>query len=180
MLLSHGDLGCEPLQEGILPSRIRITGNTIVDACQTYVSKAFAQSRILHEIGLKDQFGLVTIHRKENVDSAERISAVIDVLSELDDIDLVFPIHPRTQKRLEKSVLWQRTIRSPHLFVCKPLGYLDFLRLLTSSAVVLTDSGGVQEEALTLRVPCLTLRENTEKRETVIAGGNRLVGTQKE
>jgi UDP-N-acetylglucosamine 2-epimerase (non-hydrolysing) len=71
-------------------------------------------------------------------------------------------------------------VRSPHLIVCNPLGYLDFLRILTSSAVVLTDSGGVQEEALTLRVPCLTLRENTERPETVLARGNKLVGTQPE
>jgi len=164
--------------EGVLPNRIRITGNTIVDACQKYLPKAFTKSNILREIGLSDRFGLVTIHRRENVDNPEKLSRIIDALCGLDEIDLVFPIHPRTQKRLAKSVSWQRTSTAPNLILSSPLGYLDFLRLLASSTLVLTDSGGVQEEALTLRVPCLTLRENTERPETVIAGGNRLVGTE--
>ncbi|MGD0549622.1 MAG: UDP-N-acetylglucosamine 2-epimerase (non-hydrolyzing) [Candidatus Bathyarchaeia archaeon] len=167
-------------REGILPHRVRITGNTVVDACQKYVAKSFSRSNILSELGLKDRFGLVTIHRKENVDNFERLSRVVEALCGLDQIDLVFPIHPRTKRRLAKSMLWQRMVRSPHIVLCEPLGYFDFLRLLASSVVVLTDSGGVQEEALTLRVPCLTIRENTERPETVMAGGNTLVGTRKE
>jgi len=167
-------------REGILPDRIHITGNTIVDACKKHLTVAFAKSNILNEFGLNGRFGLVTVHRKENVDSAERLSQIIDALCALDELDLVFTIHPRTQRRLDKSLLWQRVVRSPHIIPSKPLGYLDFLKLLMSSLMVLTDSGGVQEEALTLRVPCLTLRENTERPETVIAGGNKLVGTRKE
>jgi len=167
-------------REGILPQRIRITGNTIVDACQMYLPEAVKKSHILEELGVKDRFGLVTVHRKENVDDLEKLSKIIDCVCEVDGINLVFPIHPRAQKQLEKSVMWPRMLRSPKLILCPPLGYLDFLKLLVSSALILTDSGGVQEEALSLGVPCLTLRENTERPETVIAGGNRLVGTQKE
>lgn len=167
------------LREGIPPDRIFITGNTIVDVCRTQIAKAREQSQILERLGLgeRDSHVLVTAHRQENVDNPSRLERIVRALSKLKDLTIIYPVHPRTLDRLKRFKLLKTLLQNPHIKLIKPLSYLDFLRVLETSRIVLTDSGGVQEEALVLGVPCLTLRYSTERPETVEAGGNTLVGT---
>jgi UDP-N-acetylglucosamine 2-epimerase (non-hydrolysing) len=120
------------------------------------------------------------MHRAENVDIKERVINIIDALKELDDMNIIFPIHPRTKNTLENFGLFDELNNMDHVHIIKPLGYLDFLLLTSKSTLILTDSGGLQEEAITLDVPALTLRYNTERPETVTAGGNILVGSDKD
>ncbi len=114
------------------------------------------------------------------MDVKERVVNIIDALKELDDMNVIFPIHPRTKNTLEKFGLFNELNNLEHVHIIKPLGYLDFLQLTSASTLILTDSGGLQEEAITLSVPALTLRYNTERPETVTAGGNILVGSNKD
>ena len=122
----------------------------------------------------------LTMHRAENVDVKERVENIIDALKELNEMNVIFPIHPRTKNMLEKFGLFNELNNLKHIHIVKPIGYLDFLLLTSKSTLILTDSGGLQEEAITLNVPALTLRYNTERPETVTAGGNILVGSNKE
>jgi len=170
------------VNEGISPDKIFITGNTIVDACLQHIKIAKNKSRIIEKLGLsKDQvFATVTVHRPENVDNIKSLKKIVQILLSINNCILVFPIHPRTKKRLIKFNLLKELENADNLFLSEPLGYLDFLRLLSESAFVLTDSGGIQEEALTLRTPCITLRDNTERYETLEVGANSLVGLDKE
>ena len=115
----------------------------------------------------------LTMHRAENVDDKERLINIISSLKELKDMNIIFPIHPRTKKTLENFNLFDELNELEHVHIIKPLGYLDFLILTSHSTLILTDSGGLQEEAITLDVPVLTLRYNTERPETVSAGGNK-------
>jgi UDP-N-acetylglucosamine 2-epimerase (non-hydrolysing) len=118
------------------------------------------------------------MHRAENVDNPERLGNIIEALLHLEDITVIFPIHPRTVKVLKKFGFYNKLENAPHIKLTKPLGYLDFLLLLSKSKFIMTDSGGLQEEAITLNIPCMTLRYNTERPETVKAGGNILVGAE--
>lgn len=170
------------LHEGVPPHKIFITGNTIVDACQQHLEIACQKSEILEHFGLNtdQRFAIVTVHRPENVDSRPKLKQIITILRSLKDVKLIFPIHPRTRKMLEKFELIKELEDANNIVLSKPIGYLDFLKLLSKSAFVLTDSGGIQEEAVTLKIPCLTLRNNTERPETVRMGANRLVGLNNE
>ena len=167
------------LFENINPHVIYVTGNTIVDACNRHLEIAENESNILNELQVTDDILILTIHRAENVDDAKRLKNIVDALIELDDITVIFPIHPRTVKTLKKFGFYNTLENASHIKLIKPLGYLDFLLLLSKSKFVMTDSGGLQEEAITLNIPCITLRYNTERPETVKAGGNILVGTDK-
>jgi len=164
------------LFEGACPDNIIITGNTIVDACLRNLEIAKRKSKINFS---SDKIITLTMHRAENVDNKTRLKSIIYALLELDEFLIVFPVHPRTRKNLEKFHLYEPLAKAEHIKLVKPLGYLDFLLLLSNSYAVLTDSGGLQEEAITLNIPCLTLRYNTERPETVEAGGNILVGADK-
>jgi len=157
------------LHEGILPQKIFVTGNTIVDACIQNIEIARRKSNILDHFNLKDgkPFGLVTFHRPENVDNKNNLGQIVKILVSINECNLIFPIHPRTEKMLEKFNLLRELEADDKIILSKPLGYLDFIRLLSESSFVITDSGGIQEEALTFKIPCLTLRENTERPETV-------------
>ena len=168
------------LFENINPHTIFITGNTIVDACIRHLKIAERKSNILNELGINGDILTLTLHRGENVDNPERLKNIVEALLELDDITVVFPIHPRTLKNLNKFGFYNKLESAPHIKLTKPIGYLDFLLLLSKSKFVMTDSGGLQEEAITLNVPCMTLRYNTERPETVKADGNILVGADKE
>jgi UDP-N-acetylglucosamine 2-epimerase (non-hydrolysing) len=160
--------------EGVEPERIHRVGNVMVDSLLQALPRA-RQRTVLADLGLvRDGFGLVTLHRPALVDEPARLVEMAGTLAEIaEDVRLVFPVHPRTRKMLghtgvrfdERSVL-----------LVDPLGYLDFLALEESAALVLTDSGGVQEETSVLGVRCLTLRENTERPVTVTGGTNTLVG----
>lgn len=166
------------LHEDVPPHTIFITGNTIVDACHQHLEIANRKSRIIDHLGLTADrpFALVTVHRSENVDNKPRLKQIVRILLSLSNCKLIFPVHPRTKKRLERFKLMSKLEVAENVVLSDPLGYLDFLNLLSKSAFVLTDSGGVQEEAITLKTPCLTLRYNTERPETVKVGANRLVG----
>jgi UDP-N-acetylglucosamine 2-epimerase (non-hydrolysing) len=168
------------LFENINPHEIYVTGNTIVDACNRHLKIAENESNILNELKIPDDILILTIHRAENVDDPKRLKNIVDALLELNNITVVFPVHPRTVKTLKKFKFYDKLEEAPHIKLIKPLGYLDFLLLISKSKFVMTDSGGLQEEAITLNIPCITLRYNTERPETVKAGGNVLVGTDKD
>ena len=168
------------LFDGISPKDIFITGNTVVDACIRNLEIAKKTSKIESKSYFGDNILTLTMHRAENVDNEERLQYIVDALMELKDLNVVFPAHPRTVKNLEMFGLLKKLENADHINLIKPIGYLDFLLLLSKSKFVMTDSGGIQEEAVTLDVPCITLRYNTERPETVKAGGNILVGSQKD
>ncbi len=173
------------LAEGISRKKLFITGNTVVDACFRHLDiakKTGIQEESLANLNIEDMDNILTLtmHRAENVDDKDRLINIIGALKELKDVNIIFPIHPRTKKTLENFNLFDELNELEHVHIIKPLGYLDFLVLTSYSTLILTDSGGLQEEAITLDVPVLTLRYNTERPETVTAGGNILVGADKE
>ncbi len=163
------------LREGIEEEKIFVTGNTIVDAVYQNLEIARRKSRIFDELALnKGEYAVVTAHRQENVDDPERLEKIVKILNSL-NLTAVFPMHPRTKKRLAENGY---SIENPNVKIIEPLGYLDFLLLLSEAMLVLTDSGGLQEETNILHVPCFTLRDNTERPETVAAGSNIVVGVE--
>lgn len=164
--------------EGMNHKSIHVTGNTIVDACKRNLDIAIKKSEVSDIIEFEKYIAL-TLHRAENVDNDERLKHIANSLINL-NYNIVFPLHPHTRKSLEKNGLYEKIANSSHIQITKPLGYLDFLYLLSNSQMILTDSGGVQEEAITLNIPCVTLRYNTERPETISAGGNVLAGTEEE
>lgn len=173
------------LAEGFSHKNLIITGNTVVDACFRHLEiarkKGFEEESLASlDIENMDNILTLTMHRAENVDVKERVINIIEALKELDQMNIIFPIHPRTKNTLENFGLFDELNEMEHVHIIKPLGYLDFLLLTSKSTLILTDSGGLQEEAITLDVPALTLRYNTERPETVTAGGNILVGSNKE
>ncbi|ASJ09023.1 UDP-N-acetyl glucosamine 2-epimerase [Thermococcus siculi] len=166
-------------REGITEN-VYVTGNTVVDAVLQNAKVAEKKSDVLERFGLRPKgYILITAHRAENTDSRENLERLVEILENL-PMKAIYPIHPRTRKRLQEFGLWERVSSIENLIVTKPLGYLDFLKLEKNAFAIMTDSGGIQEEAITLNVPCLTLRYNTERPETVEAGGNVLVGLEKE
>ena len=173
------------LAEGFSHENLIITGNTVVDACFRHVEiaekRGFEDESLAGlDIGNMDNILTLTMHRAENVDVKERVTSIIAALKELSDMNIIFPIHPRTKNTLVNFGLFDELNDLDHVYIIKPLGYLDFLLLTSKSTLILTDSGGLQEEAITLDVPALTLRYNTERPETVTAGGNILVGSDKD
>lgn len=169
------------LGEGAPGDRILVTGNTIVDSISKYIDVAESKSEILKELKVeKGGYFLVTLHREENVDDHARLMLILNGFKHLDsnyDEPLIYPIHPRTRRRISEYGL-ERLVKSiGKLVLVEPLGFLDFLMLEANANLVLTDSGGVQEESCYLRVPCVTLRESTERPETLEVGSNTLAGT---
>ncbi len=163
--------------EGIRSDKIFFTGNTIVDATLQNYEIAEKKSRILEKLKIKPkEYFLVTAHRAENVDEKEKLQGIIDglvLVRQYFKKEIIFPIHPRTINNLKRfGIAVDRNIR-----LIDPLGYLDFLKLEGNAMVIITDSGGLQEEASILKVPCVTIRDNTERPETIRAGINILAGT---
>ena len=163
------------LAEGVPAGRIHLVGNLMIDSLRRHLAQA-RESGALERLGVRPRtYGLVTLHRPSNVDDPERLADILGALETISrDLPLLFPVHPRTRARLEAGA---PRAASSRLELLEPLGYLDFLCLMAASAVVLTDSGGIQEETTVLGVPCLTLRENTERPVTIEQGTNRLAGT---
>jgi UDP-N-acetylglucosamine 2-epimerase (non-hydrolysing) len=164
------------LEEGIQEEKVHVTGNTVVDA--VYQNLEIAKKRECISPGLegltKGNYILVTAHRAENVDDKARLSGILRGLEGvhlMTGLPVVFPVHPRTEKMMREFSLSAEGI----MFV-KPVGYLEFLRLEAGARLVLTDSGGLQEESCILGVPCVTLRDNTERPETLDVGANVLAG----
>ncbi len=155
-------------KEGIPAEKIFRVGNVMIDSLVRLLPAALATSRD----GLPDRYALVTLHRPANVDDSARLRGILESLLEVNrDLAVIFPAHPRTRKRIADFGL-----NAGQLRVLDPLPYLDFLALQARATVVITDSGGIQEEATYLHVPCLTVRENTERPITVTMGTNVLVG----
>ncbi len=173
------------LADGISRKNIIVTGNTVVDACFRHLEiakKRGIEEETLSKLNIEsmDNILTLTMHRAENVDDEKRVTSIIEALKELTQMNIIFPIHPRTKHTLQEFGLFDELNDLEHVHIIKPIGYLDFLQLTSASTLVLTDSGGLQEEAITLDVPALTLRYNTERPETVTAGGNILVGSDKD
>ena len=155
---------------------VHMTGDVMADAL-LYAKEIAEKSKILDELGLKSKgYLLSTIHRQSNTDNQENLRSIVDAFCEIGGT-IVLPLHPRTEKSLKEYNLYDRLWGKVKLV--RPLGYPDFLKLLTNAGKVLTDSGGIQKEAYILGVPCITLRENTEWVETVADGWNVLVGIDK-
>ncbi len=163
------------LGEGITEARISVTGNTIVDAVNQNLELAKSKSNIVNELHLKPQhYFLVTLHRQENVDNPQRFAAILEGLDRLSSrsrLPVVYPIHPRSLKKMKDFSLTARSLK-----IIDPVDFLSFLMLESHAKLILTDSGGIQEEACILRVPCVTLRDNTERPETIEVGANILAG----
>jgi UDP-N-acetylglucosamine 2-epimerase (non-hydrolysing) len=169
--------GMEHLKrEGVPESRTFFVGNVMIDTLLAAREQAM-RSPILDELAVPARgYVLVTLHRPSNVDDPERLSALLRTIEEsAGELPLVFPVHPRTRARLAEAGLHPDERRWR---LVEPLGYLDFLKLTAQARVVLTDSGGVQEETTVLGVPCVTLRDNTERPVTISEGTNFLAGTQ--
>jgi UDP-N-acetylglucosamine 2-epimerase (non-hydrolysing) len=161
------------LAEGVPERKIHLVGNVMIDTLMRFRAKA-AASDILDRLEIvPGQYAVVTLHRPSNVDDAEKLSGYLSMLAALSArIPVVFPVHPRTRQRIAADAL-----EGSRIILTSPLSYLDFLRLMSEARLVLTDSGGIQEETTILGVRCLTMRENTERPITIEHGANKLVGT---
>lgn len=169
------------LREGTHLSRIARVGNVMVDSLEAHLPRAKAAGSPARLGVTPGDYTVVTLHRPSNVDSRTVLSGLTEALAEIGrDLPIVFPVHPRTRGRLEAFGLATRLAGIPGLRLCEPLGYLDFLGLTSQARLVLTDSGGLQEETTVLGIPCLTLRDNTERPITITEGTNALVGTDKD
>lgn len=163
------NLGNEGITEGV-----HNVGDVMMDALQYNIKIAEERSTILDDLDLSHQdFMVATVHRASNTDSIENLSSIVKAFCSV-NAHIVFPVHPRTKKYLMQYGLWDKLCE--HVNVISPVGYLDMLKLMSSSRKILTDSGGIQKEAYMLGVPCITMRENTEWVETVGDGWNVLVG----
>jgi len=167
--------------EGIPAERIRFVGNIMVDSLRKHLERA-KRSRIREELHLQDQdYAVLTLHRPSNVDDRRVFDRILQALEQIvTKVPVVFPVHPRTRKMIAEFGLADRIEATGRLRLIDPLGYLDFLNLYSKAKLVLTDSGGIQEETTVLGIPCLTLRENTERPITVEIGTNTIVGTDPE
>ncbi len=165
--------------EGVDASKIHYVGNVMIDTLERHREKAL-RSSILDDLGLNNgPYGVLTLHRPSNVDHHETFSGILDALETIQrDMTIVLPAHPRTVKNIEGIGLMDRIRQMGKLRLVDPLGYLDFLKLMAEARLVLTDSGGIQEETTILGVPCLTIRENTERPITITEGTNQLVGCE--
>ena len=168
------------LKEGIEKSKIFVTGNTVVDALFQSLKIAQKKSKILKKLKIeKKDFILTTVHRPDNTDSKLNLSNIIDALGEISlkyKMPIIWPIHPRTKKQIEHFNLSNRLKKIKDLILIEPVGFFDMLILQSKSKLIITDSGGIQEEACILKVPCVTLRYNTERPESVSVKANILAG----
>jgi len=169
--------GIDNLQrEGIDSAKVHFVGNVMIDTLLANRKKA-DKSDVLKQLRLsKGKYAAITLHRPSNVDDMTRFGEIIKAFETIEkEIKLVFPIHPRTRNNIKGTHLEKRAGAMSNLILLEPVGYLDFLCLMSNAAVVMTDSGGIQEETTILGVPCMTLRDNTERPVTITEGTNRLV-----
>jgi UDP-N-acetylglucosamine 2-epimerase (non-hydrolysing) len=163
-------------REGVDPSKIDFVGNIMIDSYEM-MRDAIRSDGTSRSMGLAGrQYGVVTLHRPSNVDDSHTLGLLVSQLREISSrLPLVFAVHPRTRSRLEQFGLLDTLVDCDGIRITEPLGYIQFMNLVSQSAAVVTDSGGVQEETTYLGIPCLTLRENTERPITVSSGSNRLI-----
>ena len=164
-------------KENVLKSKIYFTGNVMIDTLIDNLRSA-ERSNILTDLRLsKKEYYVLTLHRPSNVDRRKTLKGILDTLAKIaEGRNIVFPVHPRTKKMLEQFRLFNKIRENPVFVSTNPVGYLDFLKLVRYSRAVFTDSGGIQEETAYLKIPCITLRENTERPVTVKAGNNIIAG----
>lgn len=161
------------LSEGFHKDQVHLVGNVMIDTLLSNLERA-REREVAKGLGIEGEYGVVTLHRPSNVDDPAKLAALLDVLGDVaKEIPLVFSVHPRTRKALGAEPM-------PGITVTEPLGYLDFLDLQAGAKVVMTDSGGIQEETTALGIPCLTLRTSTERPITVSEGTNQVVGTDRD
>lgn len=163
-------------REGVPVDKIRFVGNVMIDSVAYYLPKA-ERSNILNELSVESgKYILVTLHRPSNVDEPEQLKNLMEMLNRLSERrEVIFPVHPRTRNNLNSYSINQSISQSVHL--CDPIGYIDFLALTKNAELILTDSGGIQEESTYLGVQCITLRDSTERPVTVSIGTNQLLGS---
>lgn len=163
------------LAEGVAPERITRVGNVMLDSYELMRPQIEAKTP-RNEFGLEEEgYGIVTLHRPSNVDQKETLAPLVDSLKSIAlRIPLLFPLHPRTRKNLETHGLLNDFLAAPGVHVSEPLNYIRFMGLVREAALVITDSGGIQEETTYLNIPCITLRDNTERPITLTEGTNRL------
>lgn len=163
------------LREGISPEKIVLVGNIMIDSLEMMRKKIEAHD-IYKEYGLEQRnYGVVTLHRPSNVDGPDQLKKICTVLMQVaEDLPVIFPVHPRTRKNLEKNNLTSAMNGCRNIFLPEPLNYIHFMNLVFNCHLVITDSGGIQEETSYLGIPCLTVRENTERPITITHGTNQL------
>jgi len=162
-------------REGVAPEKIDCVGNIMIDSYELVRGEIEARDAA-GELGLSEDYGVVTLHRPGNVDDRHALGALVDVIVDISrTANLVFTVHPRTASRLKEFGLDARLAAAPRLHLVEPMGYIRFLALVRKARFVITDSGGIQEETTYLDIPCMTLRETTERPITVTLGSNRLV-----
>jgi UDP-N-acetylglucosamine 2-epimerase (non-hydrolysing) len=180
LLLVTEESGVENLRkEGVPETRIAVVGNLMIDSLLQNLERARQHSDVREALGVENgaRYGVVTLHRPANVDDPERFAEILGCLELIARTQpLYFPVHPRTRSRIQDAEAF--AARGIHFL--EPLGYLHFLALMSHASIVLTDSGGIQEETTALGIPCLTLRENTERPITVEEGTNILAGVRRE
>ena len=170
------------LAEGVASEKIHLVGHVMIDTLLSHLERA-QQSPILDDLRRQgcidgDGFAVLTLHRPSNVDDPATFSRILDALEVIQgDLPILFSVHPRTRRNIAAMGLQRRIDSLTNLHLLDPIGYLDFLKMQASARIVLTDSGGIQEETTVLKVPCLTLRENTERPVTAEIGSNQIVGT---
>ncbi len=164
--------------EGITPERIRFVGNIMIDSLLSNLDRT-RSSTVRADLGLTNSdFAVLTLHRPSNVDDAAPFARIVDALEEIGArLPIIFPVHPRTRRMIDELGLSSRIEEARGLKLIEPVGYLDFLALLRDARLVLTDSGGIQEETTVLGIPCITMRENTERPITVEMGTNTIAGS---
>ncbi|QRK12794.1 UDP-N-acetylglucosamine 2-epimerase (non-hydrolyzing) [Archangium violaceum] len=178
LLTPSADADANLIREGLEPARIRLVGNVMIDSLLAAREKAL-RLPTLSELGLEPRgYAVCTLHRASNVDDAKVFSGLLSALGHVASrLPVVFPVHPRTRKRISELGLAPTLERTPGLRLVDPMGYLEFLALTSQARLAFTDSGGLQEETTVLGIPCLTVRENTERPITVDIGTNVVVGT---
>jgi UDP-N-acetylglucosamine 2-epimerase (non-hydrolysing) len=170
------DAGENLLREGVAKEKIFFVGNVMIDTLLKLRDESL-KSNVREKLCLDPEYGYVTLHRASNVDSKAVLGEILSALRTIQEqLPLAFPVHPRTRARLKEFGYWDEMGRWPNLKVVEPLGYLDSLGLMAGAKLVLTDSGGIQEETTVLGVPCLTMRENTDRPVTVTEGTSTIVG----
>lgn len=169
------------IAEGIPRERIRLVGNVMIDSLNQHLERA-QQSKVRERLELiGTPYAVLTLHRPSNVDDRTTLEGILSALERISEqLPIIFPVHPRAARTIAELGLLDRLKNARNLRLIEPLGYLDFLNLYSGAQLVLTDSGGIQEETTVLGIPCLTLRENTERPVTVSLGTNKIVGTNPE
>lgn len=180
LLTTSQDADVNLANEGIPAAKIRFVGNVMIDSLLGHLKLA-EQSDVRERIGVEPyKYAVLTLHRPSNVDEEAVFTGILDALLAISErLPIIFPVHPRTRAKIEEFGFASAIERS-NIKLIEPLGYIDFLRLYSGARLVLTDSGGLQEETTVLGIPCLTLRHNTERPITIEMGTNRLVGTDPE